>query len=285
MSERLLDDISYSCAGFLDCGLDTALDAIADAGFPQTELLSKEPHVARPFEGKVLSKLRDKLESRGVRARTVHAPSGPTVLGVTDEDWRRKNVIELGSFIRFAGAIGATDIVIHPIPNPIFVDNPDDPSVPQLIREGVPRSLDDLVAVAEDAGVRMNLENLPYHCNYPFLTMHELRQLVDGYPDEQVGLILDTGHVGVLNMNHVAEIRAAGDRLRGTHLHDVDFSRPDGDHRPPTHGGLDWEAIRRTLSEVGYEGPWTFEVAVPCHDESPEEMARISRDVASTWGL
>jgi sugar phosphate isomerase/epimerase len=176
-------------------------------------------------------------------------------------------------------------MVVHPIPNPGFVPDAQDPALPRLIRDAVPRSLDDLVPAAEEAGIRMTLENLPYKCDYPLLTVEELRPLVDGYPRDQVGLVVDTGHVGVHRMDPVAEIRAAGERLHGTHLHDVDFSQPDADHRAPTHGGLDWNAILGALSEVGYAGPWTFEVAVPSHDESPEELARITREVATDWGL
>ena len=189
-----------------------------------------------------------------------------------------------GSIV-FAAAIGATDIVIHPIPNPIFVPDADDPSVPGRVRDAVGRSLDHLIPVAEAAGIRINLENLPYHCDYPFRTMQELRPLVDTYPEAQLGLVIDIGHAGVLRLDPSAEIHAAGPRLQGTHLHDVDFDVPKGDHRAPTHGGLDWDAIRRALTDVRYAGPWTFEVFVADHGESPEDLAHITRRVATAWGL
>ena len=281
-----IDNTSYATVGFSDRDLEAALDAVAAAGFPQTEILGQEPHVAEPPTGRELSELRNGLESRGLRARTVHAPATVNVLGAPDEDWRRDKVAVLGSYIRFAADIGATDIVIHPIPNPIFVPDADDPAIPERIRQAVGRSLDDLVPVAEAAGVRMNLENLAYHdCDYPFRTMEALRPLVDDYPEEQVGLVVDTGHVGLFDMDPAAEIRSAGGRLWGTHLHDVDFDVRNGDHRPPTHGGLDWDSIRGALSEVGYAGPMTFEVVVPKHGESPDEMARITREFAESWAM
>jgi len=93
------------------------------------------------------------------------------------------------------------------------------------------RSIDDLIPTAEKTGVRFNLENLPYQCDYPYRTMKELRVLIDDYPKECVGLIIDTGHVGVLRDDPVAEINAAGDRLCGTHIHDVVGKTNDGDHR------------------------------------------------------
>jgi len=276
---------SYSTIGFRDRTVEKALAAIAAAGFPQAEISGQEPHVAVPLTGQALADFRMLLEDLGLRARTVHAPAMHNVLGAPDENWRREKVEVLATYIQFTGALGASDIIVHPVPNPCFVPNANDPAIPGLIRDAVPRSLDELIPVAEQAGVRILLENLPYHCDYPLLTMQELRPLVDGYPEESLGLVLDTGHTWTLKNDPVAEIHAAGPRLGGTHLQDVDFLDPQDNHWVPTHGGLDWEAIRRALSEVQYAGPWTFEVASPRHGESPEDLARLTREVAQGWGL
>ena len=279
-----MDDTSYSTGGFRDRSLPAALEAVAAAGFPQTELAA-DPHVDGPPTGHALTDLRAIVERAGLRARTVHAPAKETVLGTTNEDWRRQALGTLERYIRFAGAISTTAIVIHPVPNPMFVPDPDDPSVPQLIRDGVRRSLDRLVPVAEAAGVRLTLENLPYRVDYPLLTMEELRPLVDDYPDDRVGLIIDTGHVGVLRMDPSAEIRVAGDRLWGSHIHDVDFTIPNGDHRAPTRGGFDWAPILQAFREVRYPGPWTFEPSVPTGSETKDDVVRITREAATRWGL
>ncbi len=280
-----MDNTSYATVGFKDRNVEEALDTIAAAGFPQAEIQGQEPHVAVPPTGRDLAEFRARLDGRGLRARTVHAPATVNVLGAPEEDWRRAKMVVLASYIRFTGAVGATDMIVHPVPNPIFVRNADDPEVPGRIRDAVSRSLDDLVPVAEAAGIHILLENLPYDCDYPFLTMAGLCPLVDGYPEDRVGLVIDIGHVGLHRMDPVAEIHAAGARLWGTHLHDVDFDVPEGDHRAPTHGGMDWDAIRRALSEVDYAGPYTFEVIVPSHGESPDDLVRITREVATSWGL
>ncbi len=276
---------SYSTIGFVDRSVAKALAAIAAAGFPQAEILGQEPHVAVPLTGQALSEFRTLLDDLGLHARTVHAPMTHNVLGAPEENWRREKVGVLGTYVQFAGALGASDIIMHPVPNPRFVPNANDPAIPGLIRDAVPHSLDELIPVAEKTGVRILLENLPYDCDYPLLTMQELRPLVDGYPEECLGLVLDTGHAWTLKKDPALEVYAAGPRLGGLHLQDVDFSEPNDDHWVPTHGGLDWKAIRRALSEVEYAGPWTFEVANPRHGESPEDLVRITREVAQGWGL
>ena len=277
--------VSYSTVGFTDRNIEAALDAIAEAGFTAVEILGQRPHVEQPYEGRSLVELRQQLDSRHFQHRTVHAPLTRNVLGAPDETWRQEVVDVFKAYLRFAGAVDARDIVIHPIPNPIFVPDPDNPSLADRMSDAVRRSLDDLISVAQQVGVCMALENLPYHCHYPLLSLGELRGVIDDYPAEWVGLVIDTGHAWTIGNDPVVEIHAAGSRLRATHLQDVDADNPDDNHWIPTHGGLNWKAIRQALEEVEYGGCWTFEVIHGRRGETPEELAWTCRQVATAWGL
>ena len=280
-----MDDTSYSTAGLTDRGIEQALDVVATVGFSQVEVSCRAPHLGHRLTGKVLSEFIAGVESRGLTVRTMHAPSGRTTLGTTDQEWRKQEIATLHDYILFLSDLGGTDMVIHPIPNPIFVENAYAPETAELVKEGVAISLDRLVPVAQEAGVRINLENLPYHCNYPYRTMTELRPLVDPYPPEHLGLILDTGHVGVLGNEIVDEIRSAGPRLCGTHLHDVEGTEDGTDHRGPTRGFLDWDDLLGTLEEIDYQGPYTFETSVPAIGETSEELAAFARQFAVDRGM
>ena len=277
--------ISYSTIGFSDRDVEAALDAIAAVGFTHAEICGQEPHVGTVPQGQDLRDFRARLVSRGLVGGTVHAPLRRNVLGAPEEAWRREKVQVMSAYLRFTAAIGYTAMVIHPVPNPIFVPNPERPELPDLIADATRRSLDDLVPVARDTGVRMLLENLPYHCDYPFLTMDELRPLVDDYPEQAVGLAVDTGHAWTVGCDPIGQIRVAGTRLCGTHLQDVDGVDPQDNHWMPGQGDLDWTGIRAALDEIGYAGLWTFEVIVPRRGETPEELARLTRELAAEWGL
>ena len=112
--------------------------------------------------------------------------------------------------------------------------------------------------------------------------MKELRPLVDQYPSDYLGLILDTGHVGILGDNMVDEITIAGSRLRGTHIHDVD--RPKGtDHIAPKRGFLNWESLLQTLQKIQYSGPYTFETNIPKENETTKSLAIYVREFANSW--
>lgn len=274
--------IGYSSTSFVDRSLQEAMRAIAQAGFDTIELVGADPHLVEPLPGSALTDIREQLEELGLAGGTVHAPMIRTVLGGTDEEWRKEAVDVFSRYLEFTQAIGSTGLVVHPTPTAADADA-NEPGVSDRIRTAVRSSLDELVPVAERTGVRLLLENLPHHGNQPLLTMQELRPVVDDYPADAVGLVIDTGHAWTRKVDPASEIRAAGDRLCATHLQDVDYDNPQDNHWPPTQGGLDWDSIVAAFEEIGYAGSWTFEIGRGRNDETPEEAARLCRELADTW--
>jgi len=278
-----MPDFSYGTTGFEDRDLEAALDAIVAAGFNNAEILGQAPHLSEPPIGAKLTAFCKRLDARGICARTVHAPLKTHMLGAPEENWRRDNVAVFSGYLRFAGAVGASDVIIHTTPNPNTLVIAEDPRVPGRIRDAVRRSLDELIPVAGEAGTRILVENLPFRCSFPFMSMSELRPLVEDYSAAQLGLVIDTGHAWTAGLDPADEIRLAGPRLSGTHLQDVDGTAPNDQHWAPTQGDLDWGAILTALRDVQYTGPWTFEVCNPRHGETQDELACLVREVANQW--
>ena len=275
-----MDDTSSTTSAFIDRSLEAALDAIGEAGFPQAEIYVTDPHVGTPSE-KETSRLRGILEAHSVRGRTMHAPGGRSILAAMDADWRKESVGVLTEYVRLAGVLGLTELVIHPTSPRLMAPYADDPALPQRMREAVQRSLDDLMPVIEESAVRITLENLPFP-TLPLNSMRELRPVVDPYPVEAVGLVIDIGHVVRIDLDPVDELHAAGERLCGTHIHGVNLQE-GRDHYAPTLGNLDWDAMRQAFTEIGYTGPWTSEVTKPSHGEAPEELARDVSEWMRVW--
>ncbi len=276
-----MDDTSSTTSAFMDRSLEAALDALGEAGFPQAEIYGSDPHVVTPSEQE-LSRLRGILEAHSVRGRTMHAPAGRNTLAAMDASWRKESVGVLTEYVRLAGALGLTELVIHPISVRDMAPYADDPALPQRMREAVQRSLDDLMPAIEESAVRITLENLPFP-TLPLNSMRELRTVVDPYPSEAVGLVIDIGHVARLDLDPVDELHAAGERLCGTHIHGINIKEGRTDHYSPTLGNLDWDAIRQAFTEIGYTGPWTSEATKPSHGESAEELAREVNDWMTFW--
>jgi sugar phosphate isomerase/epimerase len=266
-----MNNTSCSTALFKDRDLPAALDAIAAVGFPQVELNVREPHVYGA-DSQEQKRIIDLFASHSVRARTMHAPSGRSILGTLDREWHEESVGILAPFVRMAGNLSLTEVVIHPIPSRTLVPDEADPTLRQQMEDGIRRSLDALLPTIEEAGVRVTLENLPYP-DYPLNNMGDLRAVIEPYPSESVGLILDFGHAGRVGRDPSDELRAAGERLCGTHIHDLEAGEDLVDHHSPALDHYDWDAIRRTFDEIGYQGPWTMEVSKTSRDMSLEELA------------
>lgn len=280
--------VSYSTFGFRDRELPVALDAILAAGFDSIELSADHSGLDQPIAS-TAARVRKQLESRGMTVPTMHALLGDHNPGTPIESLRRKNVAELADWLRFAGDIGADGVVVHAVPNPMFLPDGDMAQYVAAMSDAVERSLDELIPVAAASKMRILLENLYYSAGeqleYPLMNMRQLRTFVDSFPAEQLGLVLDTGHAGISNLDPAAEIEAAGERLWGTHLQDVDGEGSQDNHWLPTHGTLDWDAISSALKRINYRGAWTFEVINPRYGESPEALAKLARAVADEWGL
>ena len=293
--------ISYSTGGFAGQGLEPSFDGVAGAGFACVELngcgsciedwsCESRPDAPHAPRGAAAAAFRRAAEQRGLTITPVHAPANTNVLGPPTEDWRVEKRDVLAGYLRFAGEIGAGGVVVHGIPNVIFL--PKDADIAQLLDPMVgamKRSVEELVPIAAEAGVRLLLENLPYVHDfdgvYPLIAMHQLRPFVDDYPAEQVGLIIDTGHAWTNGDEPMAEIETAGDRLWGTHLQDVPIESPCDNHLVPSHGGLDWSAIRDALKSVDYRGAWTFEVHHGIPEGPPETLAVRTFEFAHQWEM
>jgi sugar phosphate isomerase/epimerase len=276
---------SYCTAGLSDRDIEAALDAIAAAGFRHVELLGQAPHIAEPPAGEALRAFWRRLTERGLDVSNVHAPMNREILGAPEEDWRQEAVGILAGYLRFAADVAAPGLVVHSSPNPLVVPDPDDPHLPARVRDAVRRSLDDLAPIAEAAGVRLLLENLPRPAGYPFAAMTELRALVDAYPAALVGLVLDTGHAWVQRKDPAGEIRMAGPRLYGVHLQDVDYDDPKDSHWVPTCGGLNWASILQALQDVNYAGMYTLESQHGRSGETADQVLLASYQVAREWGV
>jgi sugar phosphate isomerase/epimerase len=78
--------------------------------------------------------------------------------------------------------------------------------------------------------------------------------------DPAIGVCLDTGHTWL--GNHWGQfVTVAGARLIHVHIHD-NHGYAD-DHLPPGDGIVDWNVIRQSLADVGYDGWAMLELRCP----------------------
>ena len=109
--------------------------------------------------------------------------------------------------------------------------------------------LEPVVRYAEDAGVKIALENIDHpQC---------LLQTMAHFTDKHVGFCYDAGHEACRGYGYEF-LPLVGDRLICTHIHDNDMV--DDLHLIPFDGKIDWQRVMRQLRECKYEGPLTLEL-------------------------
>jgi inosose dehydratase len=150
-------------------------------------------------------------------------------------------------------------------------------------------NLDKLAALAADSGV---LATIHPHVGTMVENAADVERVLAG---SSIGLTLDTGHLLIGGVDPVALTLAHTDRIKHTHLKDVDAAWAakvqsgqvtytdavrDGMYRPLGHGDIDLGAIVSTLEKSGYDGWYVLEqdtilTGRPA-DEGPVVDVRVS---------
>ena len=193
----------------------------------------------------------------GVELWSFHLPfAAYTNVASPDESVRQEAVRILSDYIAKAAAIGIKIYVIHPSVGA----NPDEERALRIAC--AKKSLAQLAQVADDHGGVLAVEDLPRTCLGR--NSYELLELISA--DPRLRVCFDTNH---LLMEDPAEfVRKVGDKIVTIHVSDYDYLNER--HWLPGEGDLQWDRILEALQEVGYSGPWLYELAF----ESPRSMQR-----------
>ena len=89
----------------------------------------------------------------------------------------------------------------------------------------------------------------------------ELLSVLDLFNDARIGCCWDFGHGKLATETterHIEAIKTMGKRIVCTHIHDNYYKKDL--HLPPFMGEANWEALMKTMKEIGYQGNLTFEL-------------------------
>ncbi len=173
----------------------------------------------------------------------------------------------LKAWLELYAAMGVKTAVLHPGGHVLCRKNPH-VSARELFDLRI-QGLTKLVGFIKDTDMSICLENVGY-----IGCAEEINELIDPIGDTHLGICLDTGHLNMTFWKNDAclpqyrqgnFIRAAGKRLRATHVHDNDGSR-DQHIMPYTYGNVDFREIILALREIGYGGLFNLEIPSDARD-------------------
>ncbi len=188
-------------------------------------------------------------EDAGIWVRSFHLPFHPSDLndpaGLDDEMFRTTIDIQK-RMIETAASIGCKIAVIHPSREP-YADNERSARI-----AASQRTLGFLAEFSATMGIQLAVENLPRTCIGR--DSSEILELLKA--DSRLAVCYDTNHL--LSESAESFIKACGSKIITIHVSDYDFL--DERHWLPGEGKNDWQMIYRLLNDVGYAGPWHYEI-------------------------
>lgn len=171
-----------------------------------------------------------------------HDISNPELCREAIEDHKRH--------IRIGTEIGIKNFVLHPSGT----------RIPECERAGriatCKAGLAELVEYAAQYGAVIALENMTHDCLGN--TIDEFEDLVRSHP--AIRVCFDINHL--LHESHAEFIRRLRDRIITTHVSDCDLEIEQ--HKLPGEGKINFAEVISAFREVGYSGPWVYEVSYKC---------------------
>jgi len=192
------------------------------------------------------------LRASGLELWSVHSPFGDGLdLSSLDAQVRGRTLDALRRAFDLAANLGCKTVIVHPSAEPI---------APEERRERLGQachSLGEVVAMAQESNVPGAIEPLPRSCLAN--TADEVATLLEGSPENWLGICLDVNHANV-GQDLVSFIRRFHSRIITLHISDNDGV--DERHWLPGMGVINWAEVMRALREIGYTGPLMYEVGL-----------------------
>ena len=123
----------------------------------------------------------------------------------------------------------------------------------------VEKAIENNILIAIENGTQMEKDDPLFKNTAPYID--ELLKIVEyynkKYEKEVLGICFDFGHANVGNLDIYNEIKKIGSSLKVTHIHD---NYGTDSHNQPFNGTVNWDDVRKALTDINYDGELTSEV-------------------------
>ncbi len=265
--------LAVASSVFANYPLEHVLPIVAGAGYDGVDLWGGRPHVYRTDLG--LRRLRAlRAQAKELRLEIVSVMPAfyryPFSLSTNDDKVREDSLDYMRQSIDNAVELGAKTVLMVP-----------GRSLHGQSREDawarLSESLSAVAESAERAGVRVGVEAVNSYVSDLVVTAQDALRLVRPLGRDNLGVVLDSGHIHLSEQSGVEEVRALGGLLYQVHLNDNDGRRHQG--LIPGDGSFDYGPLLRALRESGYDGYLSVELSWDYSVDPEPHVARAARTV------
>jgi L-ribulose-5-phosphate 3-epimerase len=218
-----------------------AIDAISElvrAGCRVFEVPVSSPHCwPDEMSRTVRSDAKKRLQDYGVTVRSLNAGGYDINLASPGANMRRKSIDHIKDVMDLAFEWGVVDVVISPGTRRPMIS----PPLPKTL-EWLYESLGILLPHAEQAGVRLLLENTPY-CFRP--TMDELVAVVKEVQNDNLKIVYDVANAAYIGEDPVASLLSSHPAIGLLHVSDTGLE--EWGHDPIGTGVVDFEGLGKAI--------------------------------------
>lgn len=219
-----------------------------------------------------LAEVKKWADECGVEIWSLHLPFWPfDVLDISNKRLADFTVRYLSDLIIRASKSKISRFVIHASGEPIDEKDRKDRM------ECAKNSLFTLAEVAKSVGGIILVEDLPRTCLGR--DSNDILELLSAH--ENLCACFDTNHL--LSEDNIEFIKNVGSKIKSLHVSDYDMVNER--HWMCGEGKNDWQGILRELKNVGYNGPWLYELDPKCpktiirdRDVTPADLVRNAKE-------
>ncbi|MDQ1005468.1 sugar phosphate isomerase/epimerase [Neobacillus niacini] len=240
---------SYNTLVYAGEDIETSIARLAKYGYDGVEFVG-EP------EQMDADRIKELLDKYNIEASTICAIYNAERDLVSSNENIRKNAVNyLKSCVDFASKIGAKGISLTPTACMKIYEEADRETELKWAEEGIREA----GIYAGEHGVRLTVEAWNRYENYLINRLEQSLELVNRVNLPSVGVMGDTYHMNIEEVDIADTIRMVGDKLY--HLHIADSNRA-----APGRGHIDFKPIAQALRDINYSGYLTMELLPPFAD-------------------
>lgn len=252
--------------------MDIFFDQVLQTGANLLEMRPPEPCLLLDYSK--IKEIRKMAESRGLEM--VFGFGYPVGMDMRSDDiFARKYAVKhLTTAIKGIAAIGGTELggVLYSTFPTLYMT----PITKQMKYEHVQRCIDSIreaIPVAEDLGVRLNMEVLNRFENYIINTAAEGIEFCKAVGSKNIGLVLDTFHMSIEENDIPETIRSAKDYIGKLHCTEPNRGIPYHNKR------INWPEIGQALRDINFNNPIIIEAVLAFDDFFTSYNMRMWRDL------
>ena len=268
--------LAFSTNAYTRHPLLTALEGIKRAGFAGVEILADVPHAYPPqIDDKLTRDVTAALDRLGLSVSNVNCncsfgywkdapPEAYFEPGLISPNpkHRADRIAMILRTLQFAKDIGGRNVSITS--GRMLGGMPPVKAAAQFAE-----SIKPILDRAESLGIDLGIECEPgLFLEY----VAELREWIDRLKSPRFGANLDIGHSQVIGESIPYEVGMLKGRIWNLHVEDIPGRKHY--HMIPGEGTLDWDALKTSLQNIGYDRFLTVELYT--HTENPQEAAERS---------